>query len=106
VHRTDAAAADDRGDIGRPQETDLMALTLRRRSRRDSTPTPADGIARAEHAAMTRLAGTLRELAAGLPSESKLAGEYARIARAIDVAGVLGTWRLDAMTRELAEYAS
>jgi hypothetical protein len=90
-----------------PQETELMALTLRKRSRRDATPTQTtDGIARAEHATLTALARTLRELAAGLPEESRLAGEYARIARSIDVAGVLGTWRLDAMTRELAEYAS
>jgi hypothetical protein len=84
-----------------------MALTLRKRSRPDATPNrPADGIARAEHAAMSALARTLRDLAAGLPAESKLAGEYARIARSIDVSGVLGTWRLDAMTRELAESAT
>jgi hypothetical protein len=84
-----------------------MALTLRKRSRPDATPNrPADGVAHAEHAAMSTLARTLRELAAGLPPESRLAGEYARIARSIDVSGVLGTWRLDAMTRELAESVS
>jgi len=80
-----------------------MAITRgrRRRSRRD----PGDA-AQAERAAMTALAETLRDLAAGLPRDSLLAAEFASVARSIDVAGVLGTWRLDGLARELGEDAS
>jgi hypothetical protein len=86
-------------------EDPLMAITLgrRRRSRRD--PAPADDLARAERAAMTALAETLRQLAAGLPRESMLAAEFGSVARSIDVAGVLGTWRLDRLAREIGDDA-
>jgi hypothetical protein len=87
-------------------EDPLMAITLgkRSRSRRDPAPTRSlDDIAQAERAAMTALAETLRHLAAGLPRESKLAAEFASVARSIDVAGVLGTWRLDTLAREIGE---
>jgi hypothetical protein len=85
---------------------DLMAIRLltRFRSRRDLTPTcPLDDVTQAERTAMTVLAETLRQLAADLPDESSLAVEFAKVARCIDVAGVLGTWRLDTMARELGE---
>jgi hypothetical protein len=67
-----------------------MAITLgkRRRPRGDADP------AEAERAAMTTLASTLRQLAAGLPEDSLLAAEFASVARSIDVAGVVGAWRL------------
>ena len=45
------------------------------------------------------------ELAAGLPRDSLLAAEFTSVARSIDVAGVLGTWRLDGLARELGEDA-
>ena len=82
-----------------------MAITLRKRSRRrDSTPTRTlDEVAQSERAAMTALAETLRRLAAELPAESRLAVEFAKIARCIDVAGVLGTWGLDTIAREFAD---
>jgi hypothetical protein len=89
-------------------EDPLMAITLgkRSRSRRDHAPTRSlDEIAQAERAAMTALAETLRLLAAGLPRESKLEAEFASVARSIDVAGVLGTWRLDTLAREIGEDA-
>jgi hypothetical protein len=60
-------------------------------------------VARAERAAMTTLAETLRRLAADLPRDSLLAAEFAGVARSIDVAGVLGTWRLDDLARGLGE---
>src|SRR4051794_16543281 len=87
------------------EETDLMAITLRRRfRRRDSMPTGApEEVAQSERAAMTALAETLRRLAVELPAESWLAVEFAKIARGIDVAGVLGTWGLDTIAREFAE---
>ena len=44
-------------------------------------------------------------LAAGLPQGSLLAAEFASVARSIDVAGVLGAWRLDALARESGEAA-
>jgi hypothetical protein len=83
-------------------EDPLMAITRgrRRRSRRDP-----DGGAGAERAAMTALAETLRDLAAGLPRDSLLAAEFTSVARSIDIAGVLGTWRLDGLARELGEDA-
>lgn len=80
-----------------------MAITVRRRSRsrREATPTgPVDETIQAERAAMAALAETLRRLAAELPPESRLAVEFTTVARGIDVAGVLGTWRLDALARE------
>jgi hypothetical protein len=88
------------------EEMDLMALRLRRRSR--SRPDAKSGrpfhdITQAERAAMTDLAHTLRQLAAELPRESRLAIEFDEIARSIDVAGVLGTWRLGMMVRECAD---
>lgn len=81
-----------------------MAITLgrRRRSRREPAVS-LDDVARAERAAMTTLAETLRELAAGLPRDSLLAAEFTSVARSIDAAGVLGTWRLDRLARELGE---
>jgi hypothetical protein len=75
-----------------------MSITLgkRRRSRRESgAARPLDDVARAERAAMTALAATLRDLAAGLPEDSLLAAEFTSVARSIDVTGVLGTWRLN-----------
>jgi predicted component of type VI protein secretion system len=83
-----------------------MAITLgrRRRSRGDSAPTRSlDDVAQAEQAAMIALAETLRQLAEGLPPDSLLAAEFASVARSIDAAGVLGTWRLDRLARELGE---
>ena len=82
-----------------------MAITLRGRfRRRDSTlPGALDEVVRSERAAMTALAETLRRLAAELPAESRLAVEFAKIARCIDVAGVLGTWGLDTIAREFAD---
>jgi hypothetical protein len=105
MRRMDAVAADDRGDIG-PTEEPLMAITLgkRFRSRHDIAPARSlDDVAQAERAAMTALAETLRQLVAGLPGDSKLAAEFTSVARSIDVAGVLGTWRLHALLREIGE---
>jgi hypothetical protein len=83
-----------------------MAITLskRRRSQRAPAPTgfPYD-VVRAERAAMTALAETLRQLAADLPEESLLAAEFASVARSIDVAGVVGTWRLNGLAGEDAD---
>ena len=75
-----------------------MAITLgrRRRPRRDAL----DDVAQAERAAVTALAETLRSLAAGLPRDSLLAAEFASVARSIDAAGVLGTWRLNGLAGE------
>jgi len=101
----DAVAADDRGDIGHTEDP-LMAIILGKRSRwrRDTAPAPSmDDVAQAERAAMTALAETLRQLVAGLPADSRLAAEFMSVARSIDVAGVLGTWRLDALAREIGE---
>src|SRR4051794_1377739 len=106
TRRMDAVAADDRGDIGRTEDP-LMAITLakRFRSRHDTAPAPPmDDVAQAERAAMTALAETLRQLVAELPRDSKLGAEFTSIARSIDVAGVLGTWRLDALVREIGEH--
>jgi hypothetical protein len=105
MRRMDAVAADDRGNIGHTEDP-LMAITLgkRSRSRLDTAPAPSlDDTAQAERAAMTTLAETLRHLVAALPADSKLAAEFASVARSIDVAGVLGTWRLDALAREIGE---
>ena len=82
-----------------------MAITLgrRKRSRGGHAPArPRGEVAQAEHDAVTALAETLRNLAAELPEDSRLAAEFASVARSIDVAGVLGTWRLDALAREAA----
>ena len=49
------------------------------------------------------VAETLRELAAGLPQDSMLAAEFTSVARSIDAAGVLGTWRLDQLAREIGD---
>jgi len=90
----------------RREEVDLMAIALRKRfrSRRASTlARPLDDITEAERAAMTALAETLGHLAEGLPDGSRLAVEFVKIARSIDSAGVLGTWRLDTVAREFAE---
>ena len=75
-------------------EDPLMAITLGKRRRRDPARS-FDDVARAERAAVTALAETLRQLAAGLPPDSLLAAEFASVARSIDVAGVVGTWRLN-----------
>jgi hypothetical protein len=81
-----------------------MAITLGRRNRSRRAPTRSlDDAAQAERAAVTALAETLRRLAAGLPRDSPLAAEFERVARSIDVAGVLGTWRLDALAHEGGE---
>jgi hypothetical protein len=83
-----------------------MAITLgkRRQSRRDAAPARAvDDVAQAERAAITELAETLRRLAADLPADSLLAAEFASAARSIDVAGVVGAWRLSGLAREDAE---
>jgi hypothetical protein len=83
-------------------EDPRMAITLGRRKR--SRPVVAlDDVAQAERAAMITLAATLRQLAAGLPRDSLLADEFASVAASIDAAGVLGTWRLDRLARELGE---
>jgi hypothetical protein len=77
-----------------------MAITLGKRKRPRRGPDPArslDGVARAERAAMTTLAETLRHLAAGLPEDSLLAAEFASVARSIDVAGVVGARRLNGL---------
>jgi hypothetical protein len=89
----------------RREAMDLMAITLRKRfRRRNSTPTGAlDEVAQSERAAMTALAETLQRLAAELPAESRLAVEFTKTARSIDVAGVLGTWGLDTIAREFAD---
>jgi hypothetical protein len=80
-----------------------MAITLRRRSpSRPDLGQPRDDVVAAERTALTALAETLRELAAGLPAESRLAVELGAVARSIDVAGVLGTWRLQAAADALA----
>jgi hypothetical protein len=82
-----------------------MAITLRRRSRtRRDEPAP-DSIIAAERATLATLGDTLRELAAGLPAESRLAVEFEAVARSIEIAGVLGTWRLHAAADELADSA-
>jgi hypothetical protein len=78
-----------------------MAISLGRRKRSRGGPDPARSeIARAERAAVTTLADTLRQLAAELPEDSLLRAEFASVARSIDVAGVVGAWRLDALARE------
>lgn len=78
-----------------------MAITLGKRKRPRHDPAPSlDEVARAERAAMTTLAETLRQLAAGLPEDSLLAAEFGSVARSIDVAGVLGTWRLERLAAE------
>jgi hypothetical protein len=85
-----------------------MAITLRKRSRSRDDPAPTrafDEVAQAERAAMTTLAETLRKLAHELPGDSRLAAEFASVARSIDVAGVLGTWRLESLAREAGEAA-
>ena len=85
-----------------------MAITLGKRKRSRPDPAPAgslDAVAQAERAAMNALAETLRQLAAGLPPDSLLAAEFASVARSIDVAGVLGTWRLDRLAREIGADA-
>jgi hypothetical protein len=80
---------------------ELMAIRLRRRSR--PGPAPAlDDTTTAERAAMATLAETLRRLAAELPAESRLAVEFATVARSIDVTGVMGAWRLEATAEEFA----
>jgi hypothetical protein len=100
-------------------EDPRMAITLgkRKRSRRDPAPARSldiregpggsarslDDIAQAERAAMTVLTETLGRLAAELPEDSLLAAEFASVARSIDVAGVLGTWRLNGLVREPGE---
>jgi hypothetical protein len=82
-----------------------MAIRFRKRSR--PGPAPAtDDTTQAECAAMATLAQTLQRLAAELPAESRLAAEFAQIARSIDVAGVLGTWRLEMMAEEFAKSPS
>jgi hypothetical protein len=81
-----------------------MTITLRRRSRPDHGPEtaqPADDVVAAERSALTALVETLRELATGLPDESRLAVELGAVARSIDAAGVLGTWRLHAAADSL-----
>ena len=86
-----------------------MAIRLRKRSRPVGAAPPVralDDMTQAEHAAMMTVAQTLQELAAELPPESILAAEFADIARSIEVAGVLGTWRLESTAREYAEHAS
>jgi len=81
-----------------------MAITLRKRFRGDSAPTGTlDEVAQAERVAMTELGETLRRVAVELPAESQLAVEFTKIARCIDVAGVLGTWGLETVAREFAE---
>jgi hypothetical protein len=78
-----------------------MAIRLRKRSR--PGPAPAlDDTTKAERAAMATLAETLRRLAAELPAESRLAVEFAHVARSIDVTGVVGTWRLASTAQEFA----
>jgi hypothetical protein len=78
-------------------EVPRMAITLGKRKR--AHPSLHD-VAQAERAAVTTLAETLRQLAAGLPEESPLAAEFVSVARSIDVAGVLGTWRLERLAAE------
>jgi hypothetical protein len=82
-----------------------MAITLGKRKRSQRDARALDDVALAERAAMTTLAETLRHLAAELPESSLLAAEFASVARSIDVAGVVGTWRLDGLAREIAEDA-
>jgi hypothetical protein len=77
-----------------------MAITLGRRKR---PRRPLDDVAQAERAAMISLAATLRQLAGGLPEGSPLAAEFGSVARSIDVAGVLGTWRLQSLGERLDE---
>jgi hypothetical protein len=80
---------------------DLMAIRLRKRSR--PAPAPAlDDTTKAERAAMAMLAETLRRLAAELPTESRLAVEFANVARSIDVTGVVGIWRLESAAEKFA----
>jgi hypothetical protein len=95
----DAVAPKTEAPSVRPEEMDLLAITLRKRgrSRRAAPSRPRDEITRAERAAITTLAETLQRLATELPEESRLADEFSRIARSIDVAGVLGIWNLDAI---------
>src|SRR4051812_48985299 len=106
ARRMDAVAPMTEAASVSPEEMDLMAIRLlaRSRSRRELTPTrPHEDITQAERTAMTAVAETLRQLAADPRDESRLAVELAKVARCIDVAGVLGTWRLDTMARELGE---
>ena len=80
-----------------------MAIMLgkRRRSRPDPAPArPLDDVAQAERAAMIALTETLRSLAVDLPEDSLLAAEFESVARSIDVAGVVGTWRLHSLVGE------
>src|SRR4051812_12964341 len=89
-----------------PKEMDRMAIRLfaRSRARHDvESARSHEDITQAERTAMTTLAQTLRELAAELPDESRLAVEFAKVAQCIDVAGVLGTWSLDTLAREFGE---
>src|SRR4051812_3493397 len=94
----------DRGEIGQSGGPRMaMMLGKRRRSRLDPAPARAlDDVARAERAAMTALTETLRRLAAELPEDSLLAVEFASVARSIDVAGVVGTWRLSSLGEDAA----
>jgi hypothetical protein len=71
-----------------------MAITLGKRKRSAREARSLDDVAQAERAAMTTLAATLRHLAVELPEDSLLAAEFASVARSIEVAGVVGTWRL------------
>jgi hypothetical protein len=80
-----------------------MAIRLSRRAGTRQDAGPRNGIIQAERAAVAALAATLRRLATELPRESPLAGELAKVAQSIDVAGVLGVYALDALTREPPE---
>jgi|tagenome__1003787_1003787.scaffolds.fasta_scaffold20269567_3 hypothetical protein len=82
-------------------------LGKRRRARPDrALARPVDDVAQAERVAMTALTETLRRLAADLPEDSLLAAEFASVARSIDVAGVVGTWRLSRLAGEVREDAA
>jgi hypothetical protein len=84
-----------------------MAITLGKRKRSQRDPARSlDEVTQAERAAMSALADTLRHLASELPEDSLLACEFGSVARSIDAAGVLGTWRLDRLAREIGEDAA
>ena len=81
-----------------------MAITLGKRKRSQRDPARSlDEVTQAERAAMSALADTLRHLASELPEDSLLACEFGSVARSIDVAGVVGTWRLNGLACEVAE---
>jgi hypothetical protein len=81
-----------------------MAIRLSKRSQSHRGPAARDATIQAEQAALGAVAATLRRLAGELPAESHLASEFTKVARSIDVAGVLGAYGLPALAGEPAAH--